>query len=160
MFAFTDGSCVYNNFKKSYNVHKNGFVILGPPGIGKTTFVQNQPLLKKDWIDSDDLLSELGVDWKHNNNNVILNYMRADYILEQSKLFGFRLIGGLFWEYVSDAMVIPKLGTHLSFALQRNDINKDAIIECRQLFKDHAEKYNIPIFESINDAIKYLNKLS
>ena len=57
-------------------------------------------------------------------------------------------------------MVIPKLGTHLSFALQRNDINKDAIIECRQLFKDHAEKYNIPIFESISDAIKYLNKLS
>lgn len=39
---FTDGSKAYKKFDKLYKNHKKGYVILGPPGIGKTTFVKNQ----------------------------------------------------------------------------------------------------------------------
>ena len=42
------------------------------------------------------------VDWHFNLNNpndFRLNYMRADYITEQSKQLGYWLIGALFWEY-------------------------------------------------------------
>ena len=65
-FMFTDGSKAYKKFDKLYKNHKKGYVILGPPGIGKTTFVKNQKGKKLDWIDSDDLLGELGVKWHQN----------------------------------------------------------------------------------------------
>jgi ABC-type multidrug transport system ATPase subunit len=51
---FCDGSNVYKKYK-------TGYVILGPPGIGKTTFVKGQIGKKKNWIDQDELFSELGV---------------------------------------------------------------------------------------------------
>lgn len=83
---FSDGSKVYNDYEKKYKKHKKGFVILGPPGIGKTTFVKNQTSKKKEWIDQDELFNDLGVNWKlDENNNFKLNYMRADYMSEQSK---------------------------------------------------------------------------
>jgi predicted PilT family ATPase len=41
MFMFTDGKKVYSKYNKQYKKHKKGYVILGPPGIGKTTFVKN-----------------------------------------------------------------------------------------------------------------------
>ena len=30
----------------------------------------------------------------------------------------------------------------------------------RKVFKDHANKYNIPIFNSIEEAVKYLEKIN
>lgn len=47
MFMFTDGEKVYSEYNKYYKKHKKGFVILGPPGIGKSTFVRNQLGKKK-----------------------------------------------------------------------------------------------------------------
>ena len=40
VFAFCDGSKVYEKYDKKYKRHEKGMVILGPPGIGKTTFVR------------------------------------------------------------------------------------------------------------------------
>ena len=71
-FMFCDGSKVYKEYNKKYKKHEIGYVILGPPGIGKTTFVINQKGDKKDWIDQDDLFNDLGVKWnmyKKNNND-------------------------------------------------------------------------------------------
>ena len=58
MFMFTDGKKVYSEYNKYYKKHKKGYVILGPPGIGKSTFVRNQVGKKKDWIDQEDLFNE------------------------------------------------------------------------------------------------------
>ena len=99
-------------------------VILGPPGIGKTTFIRNDEKhiwksgQKLDWIDQDDLLHELGVDWHFNSNNqhdFRLNYLRADYITEQSKQLGYWLISSLFWTYKADAIVIPPWSIHETY---------------------------------------------
>ena len=68
-FMFKDRSPIYNNINKQYNIHKKGYIILGPPGIGKTTFVKNQKEIKKNWIDRDFLFSKLGVKWHHNEKN-------------------------------------------------------------------------------------------
>ncbi|KKP64261.1 MAG: hypothetical protein UR60_C0025G0017 [Candidatus Moranbacteria bacterium GW2011_GWF2_34_56] len=48
---FSDGSTVYNKFKKEYKVHSKGFFILAPSGAGKTYYIKNQKA--KHWIDGD-----------------------------------------------------------------------------------------------------------
>ena len=161
MFMFTNGSKVYKKFNKKYKQHKKGYIILGPPGIGKTTYVRNQKGDMKDWIDSDDLFGKLGVNWHQNEKNkddFKLNYMRCDYMMEQSKLLGYRIIGALFWEYKADAVVIPPIGVHKEYAKSRPDLNKKLVNDLRKIFRDHAKKYKIPIFESIEEAVKYINK--
>lgn len=160
-FMFANGNKVYKKFDKYYKVHKKGYVILGPPGIGKTTFVKNQEGDLKDWVDSDDLLGELGVKWhqnEKNDNDRKLNYLRCDYMLEQSKLLGYRIIGAPFWEYKADAVVIPPLKIHKMYAKKRKDLNEKLIMELRKIFRDHAKKYKIRVFETIEDAVNYINK--
>jgi len=140
-------------------------VILGPPGIGKTTFVRkNEDAIwksgnKLDWIDQDDLCNELGVDWHHNSNNQVdfkLNYQRADYITEQSKQMGYRLIGSLFWEYKADAIVIPPWDIHSKYLENRKDLNHNVVKEVRKILEDQAKKMKIPVFKSIEEAVKFL----
>ena len=158
-FMFHNGSHIYEIFDKDYHKHPHGFVILGPPGIGKTTFVHNQVGEKKNWIDADTLLENLGVDWHQHENNsddFKLNYLRADYILEQSKLLGYRIIGSLFWEYSADAVVIIPLEEHREYVSQRSDLQIEKVYEMRNVFQEHAQKLNIPIFENILEAVDYL----
>ena len=158
-YMFQSGKHIYKVFEHDYHKHSQGYVILGPPGIGKTTFVQNQPGEKKNWVDSDDLLGDLGVNWHQNEteqNDLKLNYLRADYILEQSKLLGYRIIGSLFWDYQADAMVIPPLEEHRWYIHHRSDLDSENIDNMRNIFQEHAQKWNIPIFESILEAVAYL----
>lgn len=115
---FSYGKKIYDKYTKKYKYkkHKKGYFILGPPGIGKTFYVKNQKT--KNWIDQDDLFNELNINWHLNNNNnnkddFKLNYLRCDYMNEQTKLLGFRIIGALYWEYLPDAIVIPPLKQHI-----------------------------------------------
>ena len=167
-FMFVDGARAYKFFDKNYNKHKKGYVILGPPGCGKTTFIKNQSEKKKNWVDADDLLgpNSLNVQWNLNSNNpddFKLAYMRADYMLEQSKLMGFRIIGSLFWEYKADAMVMPPLKIHKEYVKNRKSsefkLDPKTLNKMRKLFRNHAKKFKIPIFSSVDDAVKYISSL-
>jgi broad-specificity NMP kinase len=116
---FCDGKKAYNPYFK----HEKGMVILGPPGCGKSTFCRKQNC--KNWVDQDPLFSKLGANWKtnyKNPNEFKLNYMRCDYLLEQSKQLGYRIIGSLFRVYVPDAIVIPPLKTYKEWIKNRKDL--------------------------------------
>ena len=44
---FSNGNKVYKTFDKDYTKHKRGYVIIAPPGTGKSYFVRNQNKDKK-----------------------------------------------------------------------------------------------------------------
>ena len=156
---FIDTNETYYNLDKNYIKHKTGYVILAPPASGKTIFV-NKQVGKNSWIDSDILFNKenLNINWLNSTNSIDerLSYLRADYMLEQSKLYGYRIIGALFWEYKADAVVILPLKQHILYFSKRKDLDLSKIFEFRRIFYEHAKKYNIPIFDNIKDTITYL----
>ena len=157
---FADATNIYNKYSQLYKKHTQGYIILGPPASGKTTFVNNQ--VNKHWIDADDLFNDLGVDWHYNSSNHIqlkLNYTRADYILQQSKLFGFRIIGSLFWDYDPDAIVIPPLDIHIKYINYRTDLKYIEVIKIRNSLIQKSKNKNIPTFNSCIEAVNYINSL-
>ena len=99
-------------------------------------------------------------------NECKLNYLRADYILEQSKLLGYRVIGSLFWDYMPDAIIILPIEKNKEYYEKRKSLNKSydknltwqKIIECRNYLLDKAKKFNIPIFDNCTDAINHFSK--
>ena len=155
MFMFTDAEDVYKKYKNQYKCHDNGYVILAPPASGKTYFVRQQSMDKKNWIDQDDLFEHLGVKW-NDKYNTKLNYLRADYISEQTKTLGYRIIGSLFWNYRPDAIVILPLELHRKYINMRQDLDLGFVLNIRNLLINMAEKYNIPNFNNIKDAVEYL----
>lgn len=159
-FMFIDGSHIYKKYKR----HEKGFVILAPPASGKTTFIRNQTI--QDWTDTDDLFYDLNLNWhlnESNENDFKLNYLRADYLLEQSKLLGIRLLGSLYYNYIPDAIVILDEKIHSKYIDERNKLDTKNKLDKKFVFSvktdliEKSKKYNIPIFKSINDAIKHLD---
>ena len=142
MFKFTDASDIYTKYCKLYKKHSRGYVILAPPGTGKTTYVNNQNDKLKNWIDSDILFGNNGLNIRWMNQNCPIDerlaYLRADYMLEQSKIFGFRIIGALFWEYKADAVVLIPFEQHKLYYKSRSDLDILKIKKWRQIFLEHA----------------------
>ena len=57
-YMFTNANHIYSKYKSHGS---SGFVILGPPASGKTTFIKSQKI--PNWIDTDDLFSKLNLNW-------------------------------------------------------------------------------------------------
>ena len=85
--------------------------------------------------------------------------MRADYMLEQSKQYGYRIIGALFWEYNADAIVIPDFHVHKRYMKLRPDLDLEKIKEIRNIYFDHSVKYGIPVFDTIEEAVTHIDKI-
>lgn len=162
-FMFSNGNKIYKKFDKDYTKHKRGYVIIAPPGSGKSYFVRNQSKdRKKDFIDGDILLSQLGVNWKLGkfpDPDFILSYKRADLMLEQSRQYGYRILTSTFFEFNGDALVLPKIKDHKKLVEKRKDLSWKFVLQMRKRFEWFAKKYyKTPIFETFNEAIEYLNK--
>ena len=159
MFKFSDASDIYDNYSKKYKRHKKGAIILAPPGSGKTTYIRK--LEEKDclcdWIDSDDLFKDLGADW-HQSMNDKLNYTRCDYLHEQSKYYGFRILGCLFYDYNPDAIVVLPFELHKKYLENRPDLDVNIVKEVRKVLEEKSREKNIPLFDNIDDAIQYINQ--
>jgi GTPase SAR1 family protein len=154
-YKFCDGTEAYRTFQK----HDKGMVILGPPGCGKSTFVATQK--GNDWTDQDELFEKLGANWKANEENQLdftLNYMRCDYLLEQSKQLGYKVIGALFWKYVPDAIVMPDIEIHKRWIATRDDLCLETILDIRTVLVDISISNHIPLFESCEDAVEYVER--
>ena len=84
--------------------------------------------------------------------------MRADYLLEQSKMLGFRLIGSLYYNYIPDAILI-----HEAYINKINNdypLDKENVFMIRNELIKKAKDNNIPIFKNCNEAIRYCEQLN
>lgn len=165
--VFTDGTEIYNELKKEYKTHKNGYFIYGPSGIGKTYYINNQQ--EKNWIDGDILWSithalPSGDWWNLSGDEIDTIERRADVITEQAKKQGFWIIGASSVNIIPDAIVIPDLKTHLKYIKHREKTNYDGGITSEDLDKikknrkyySRFKKYNVPIFKSVAEAVSYI----
>ena len=164
-FMFANASNIYKQIDKDYTKHENGYVIIAPPGAGKSYFVRNlnnNNGKKKDFIDGDLLLPKLGVNWKIGKfpePDFVLSYKRADLMLEQSRQYGYRILTSTFFEFNGDALVLPKIKDHKELVKKRKDLTWNYVLQLRKRFEWFAKNYyNTPIFETFDEAIEYLNK--
>ena len=162
-FMFSNGNKIYKKFDKDYTKHKKGYVIIAPPGSGKSYFVRNQSKdKKKDFIDGDILLSQLGVNWKiakFPDPDFVLSYKRADLMLEQSRQYGYKILTSTFFEFNGDALVLPKIKDHKKLVEKRKDLTWKFVLQMRKRFEWFAKNYyKTPVFETFDEAIEYLNK--
>lgn len=170
IFQRVKKSSITNNFS-NYNLHKKGRVILGAPGIGKTTWVQKTQKPdkngKRDWVDGDYLMSGRGFNTYYGEAKKFppsspefeLAYKRCDYAMEAARNMGFKLILALCWEYVPDAVVILPEKQHAEQIKGRKDLNINTVKTINTYFKKMAAEYKVPIFDNIPDAVKYCDNL-
>jgi len=160
MFKYCDGSDVYSKYSKEYTRHSRGAVILAPPASGKTTYIRAQTPDSKNWIDSDDLFADLGAKWHYQErigDNVRLNYTRCDYLHSQSKCYGFRILGCLFYDYTPDVIVVLPIETHQKYLSTRPDLNYNVVMEVRKALINKSKHEDIPLFDNIKDAVDYIS---
>lgn len=165
--VFSDGTHIFDEIKKKYKTHERGLFVYGPSGIGKTYFVEHQK--EKNWIDGDTLWVACnafpkGEWWNLSSEEISSIERRADVITEEAKKMGFWIIGASSVNTIPDAIVMPDFETHLSYIKYRESHNYDGgmksndldlIRENREYFS-RFEKEGVPVFTSIEDAVKYL----
>lgn len=168
---FTDGSLVYNDLKKEYNIHSQGFFIYAPSGVGKTYFINKQ--IEKDWIDGDLLWSKTFAFpnddwWNRPGNEIDTIERRADVITEQAKKLGFWIMGASCVSINPDAIVIPPLNIHLKYIINRENNNYDGGLTSENIdriksFRKYVLRYKkqgVPCFKSVDEAVHYLSRLN
>lgn len=124
---FSDGSAVYDKFKKEYKTHKKGFFVLAPSGAGKTHFVKNQKA--KHWIDGDILWAETNAhpkeEWWLDEESIPEVDQKSDIVTVQAKKMGFWIMGASNYWLKPDAVVIPNWSKHKKYIKIREENNYD-----------------------------------
>ena len=87
-----------------------------------------------------------------------LNYTRCDYLHAQSKYYGFRILGCLFYDYDPDAIVVLPFELHKKYLENRPDLDINIVKEVRRVLEEKSREKNIPLFDNIDDAIQYINR--
>ncbi len=169
---FCDGVEVLKKFQKEYVTHDKGLFILAPSGSGKTHFVKNQTT--KDWIDGDDLWMATNAhpqtDWWVQGIDVINEVeQKSDIITMQAMKNGLWIIGASNYWLMPHVIVLPEWEQHKQYIITREKNNYDGgaksdafdqVLSHRKYMEDIAQKNNIPIFYTIEDAVEFLKKLS
>lgn len=139
-------------------IHKNGYIVLGPPGIGKTTFVSVHP---RQWVDADEIFRDLGLhrqDWhsrEHSEAETEKHYLACDAALGQMRECGLWVIGSLFWDFRADAIVLIEENTHESYVKQRPDLQWSSVSHIRTILQEMAGEKDIPVYKSIQEAANH-----
>lgn len=160
----------YQKFLNDTVSHKRGFFILAPSGAGKTHFVKNQK--EKNWIDGDFLWVASGAHpdtrwWTEGLEKIKEVDSRSDIVTEEAKKLGLWIVGASNNHLVPDAVVLPPWDKNVSYIKYREENNYDGGLKSDQLeqlknhrteIQENAEKNNVPIFESMEEATSYLEK--
>ena len=141
-------------------VHNKGCIVLGAPGIGKTTFAESH----KEWIDADDIFGQLGihtmkkVDGK-SEAALKKHYLECDKWLKLMRDAGLWIIGSLFWEFKADYIVQLNVTKHKSYVDKRDDLEWSFVQDVRKVLDDMAKKYNITVFSTIKKVAQTQTRL-
>ena len=156
---------IQKKIKKEYKTFKKGYIIYGAPCIGKTHWISNQKGKKKSWIDGDKYLLDINAInvniWRSpdiKSDNYKLQYMRADYGQYMGKCYGLRIISSNYYKLLPDAIVIIDKKKHNEYIKKRSPTKKSInnIHFINKTLTNMAKKHKIPKFNSIEDAVKYL----
>ena len=167
---FCDGESVYKKFLDDYIQHDRGFFIVAPSGAGKTHFVQNQE--EPHWIDGDIIWTACGAHpqtaWWTQGYEVISEIdQKSDVITVEAKKLGLWIVGASNFWLRPDAIVIPEWEQHKEYIRIREETNYDGgaksedheqVLGHRAWLKQHAQKHDTPIFDSIEKAIEHLTQ--
>lgn len=168
--AFSDGTKIYDKFKKHYITHKFGFFIMAPSGVGKTHYIKRQK--EKHWIDGDKLWEATrahpaGPWWLGPEEEMDVLDQRSDVITVQAKKLGFWIMGASNYWLKPDAIVIPNWRTHKKYIKHREDNDYDGGATSDRLNQvlGHRkwilqwEKKGVPKFDSVDAATEYISKI-
>jgi len=162
---------VYEDFVKNSVQHTRGFFILAPSGTGKTYFVNHQE--EKHWIDGDSLWVSTGAhpntDWWTKGMEVIKEVdARSDVVTQEAKRLGLWILGASNNWLRPDAVVLPPWETNVAYIQKRQETNYDGGLTMNQLGQLEAHRNeilemsrikNVPIFQSIDEAALYIEKI-
>ena len=165
-FIFNNNSKnIQKYIKNKYKKFKKGYLIYGPPCIGKTYWMNNQKGKKKSWVDGDDFLLNINAINKNiwnnpdiNSDNFKLQYMRADYGQFMGKCYGLRIITSNYYQLLPDAIIILDCKVHRKYINKRNTTPKFVknILRIKKELLNMAKKHKIPKFTSVEEAVNYL----
>ena len=165
--VFADGTAYWDEIRRKYIVHKKGFFILGPSGVGKTHFVKNQA--EPHWIDGDAIwmgtnAAPAGEWWLRSGKDIGIIDSRSDVMTSQAKMLGLWVVGASNFWLKPDAIVLPHWSTHQKYIRHRETHDYDggaksdafAQVLWHRRWIARYTKQGVPRFDSVQEAAAYL----
>lgn len=169
--SFQKNDVVYAKFLDSTAPHSKGFFILAPSGTGKTHYIKRQD--EKHWIDGDTLWTATRAhpdnEWWNESLDIIKEVdARSDVITQEAKRKGLWIMGASNNWLAPDAIVLPPWETNVEYIKRREEGDYDGGLKTSHLaqleahrteIEEMAKSKNVPIFDSIDSAVAYINDL-